>query len=348
MKKSLYDILGVSAEAGADDIRLAFEQRSGQLGSADAGTRVALKEAYSVLSHAGRRAAYDASLLEAAKGAAARTEQAARQRALQDEPSSRRVPVLAGLGAVLLTGGWWLLHAGQPKDAQPTRGQPIVVRSAEVSVVQAPRVEPRPAAVPVPTSGGAALTAEQLFAQASPSIVRINVYDPAGRGVASGSGVVVDRDTVITNCHVVENGMAIKARQGSEQFDAAVELADETHDLCRLRVPGLNAPSVAMGSVASLSVGQKVYAIGSPQGLDLTLSDGLVSSLREGPDGTYIQTSAPVSPGSSGGGLFNEQGQLVGIVTFQSRQGQNLNFAIPVDWISRMSATRGERVYNGG
>ena len=88
-----------------------------------------------------------------------------------------------------------------------------------------------------------------------------------------------------------------------------------------------------------MQVGQKVYAIGSPQGLDLTLSDGMVSSLREGEDGTFIQTTAPISPGSSGGGLFNERGVLVGIVTFQMRSGQNLNFAIPADWIERMRST---------
>jgi S1-C subfamily serine protease len=83
-------------------------------------------------------------------------------------------------------------------------------------------------------------------------------------------------------------------------------------------------------------VGQRVYAIGSPQGLELTLSEGLVSALRQTTNGSIIQTTAPISPGSSGGGLFNANGQLVGIVTFQSRTGQNLNFALPAHWISEM------------
>jgi S1-C subfamily serine protease len=79
-----------------------------------------------------------------------------------------------------------------------------------------------------------------------------------------------------------------------------------------------------------------VYAIGTPQGLERTLSQGLVSAMRETSEGTVIQTSAPISPGSSGGGLFDTQGQLVGITTFQTKTGQNLNFAIPVDWLDTM------------
>ncbi len=84
-------------------------------------------------------------------------------------------------------------------------------------------------------------------------------------------------------------------------------------------------------------VGQRVYAIGAPQGLELTLSEGLISALRGTDKGAIIQTTAPVSPGSSGGGLFNSSGQLVGIVTFQRKSGQNLNFALPAAWISDMS-----------
>ena len=87
--------------------------------------------------------------------------------------------------------------------------------------------------------------------------------------------------------------------------------------------------------------GQKVFAIGAPQGLELTISEGIVSSLRETKLGTVIQTTAPISPGSSGGGLFNVSGQLIGITTFQSKTGQNLNFAVPADWIAQMEPRGG-------
>ncbi|MBQ0959001.1 serine protease, partial [Ideonella sp. 4Y11] len=198
---------------------------------------------------------------------------------------------------------------------------------------------PAAAALPPPAAAapGPALSPEALFARASASVVRINAQ--SGQGGVSGSGVVLGPGTVVTNCHVARGGARLRVLQGAQGFDASVELADETHDLCRLSVPGLDAPAAPIGRVASLRVGQKVYAIGSPRGLDLTLSDGLVSSLRETPEGTLIQTSAPISPGSSGGGLFTEDGLLVGIVTFQVRDGQNLNFAVPVDWVLRMSPT---------
>jgi hypothetical protein len=117
-----------------------------------------------------------------------------------------------------------------------------------------------------------------------------------------------------------------------------MQLADGALDLCRLSVPGLRAPAIPLGSVSSLRTGQRVFAIGAPVGLELTISEGIVSALREVDEGTVIQTSAPISPGSSGGGLFDLSGHLVGITTFQHRYGQNLNFALPADWISRMRA----------
>jgi S1-C subfamily serine protease len=114
-------------------------------------------------------------------------------------------------------------------------------------------------------------------------------------------------------------------------------VADEQFDLCSLDVSGFDAPAVAIGSIEMVQTGERVFAIGAPLGLDLTISEGIVSSLRDMPQGRVIQTSAPVSPGSSGGGLFDAQARLVGIVTFQTRSGQNLNFAVPADWIAQMS-----------
>lgn len=181
------------------------------------------------------------------------------------------------------------------------------------------------------------MSAETLFAQASGSIVRVNVLAANGMQIKIGSGVVIGPGRIITNCHVTNGGSSLRIKSGNAQFDASVSIADEQHDLCQLSVSGLNAPGVAIGSSSHLRVGQKVYAIGSPMGLDLTISDGMISSLRETPEGAVIQTTTPVSPGSSGGGLFDENGTLVGIVTFQSTQGQNLNFAIPAEWINTMS-----------
>jgi len=143
---------------------------------------------------------------------------------------------------------------------------------------------------------------------------------------------------VVTACHVAKGGVKLAAKVGEAILPATIQLADEALDLCRLRVPGLHAPAVVIGSVGSLRPGQTVYAIGAPAGLELTISQGIVSALRKVDEGTVIQTSTPISPGSSGGGLFDISGRLVGITTFQHRYGQNLNFALPADWIGQMRA----------
>jgi hypothetical protein len=192
-------------------------------------------------------------------------------------------------------------------------------------------------APPAAASAGApSRSAEQLFAEVSGSIVRVVSSDSSGRETKQGSGVVTGSGRVITNCHVTQGAAKVTVKIGTSSKPASVSVADEELDLCALDVGGLDAPAVSVGSVASLRTGQRVYAIGAPMGLDLTISEGIVSSLREASGSKVIQTTAPVSPGSSGGGLFNADGALVGIVTYQHRYGQNLNFAVPADWIGEM------------
>lgn len=96
---------------------------------------------------------------------------------------------------------------------------------------------------------------------------------------------------------------------------------------------GLSGSCVAVRRSSSLQVGERIYAMGAPKGLELTLSEGLMSGLRDKEGVRIIQTTAPISPGSSGGGLFDVQGKLVGITTFYLAEGQDLNFALPGDWV---------------
>jgi serine protease Do len=166
--------------------------------------------------------------------------------------------------------------------------------------------------------------------------VRVVASGGPGGATSQGSGVVIERGTVVTNCHVIARGISVTVRVGADTYAASTLVSDEELDLCSLSVPGLTAPAVNIGSIGSLRIGQRVYAVGTPYGLDLTISEGIVSSLREVPAGKVIQTTAPISPGSSGGGLFNLSGELVGIMTFQHRYGQNLNFAHPAEWIGQM------------
>jgi S1-C subfamily serine protease len=185
-------------------------------------------------------------------------------------------------------------------------------------------------------------TGDQVFAEVSRSIVRIVVMDESQMPIGGGSGVVTARATVITNCHVALKGPIVEVRVDKDSFPATIALADETYDLCQLNVAGgFSAPAVEIGNMQYVRTGQKVFAVGAPQGLDLTISEGIVSSIRETSLGKILQTTAAISPGSSGGGLFNISGQLIGITTFQHRTGQNLNFAVPADWIADMSPRGG-------
>ena len=159
--------------------------------------------------------------------------------------------------------------------------------------------------------------------------------------------MVVGKNQVATNCHVIDKAAKIVVRQALEsdigqsyRMDAAILAQNDERDLCLLFVGELSeppaAPIVKMGAAKALSIGEEIFAIGAPQGLDLSLSRGIVSQLRRLDDrqtAPYVQTDAAISPGSSGGGLFNDKGFLIGITTFKRVGGENLNFAIPAEWV---------------
>lgn len=181
-----------------------------------------------------------------------------------------------------------------------------------------------------------AKSASEVFELASKSTVVVLGYDSNGRISALGSGVVMPDGTVATNYHVVETAVKVRIRYQNQEYPATLLHTDWHRDVCSITVKNLKVPAVRVGSTLKLRVGARVYAIGAPQGLDLTLSEGIVSSLREIKGSKYIQTTAPISAGSSGGGLFDEDGYLVGLTTFYMAKGQNLNFALPVEWISEL------------
>lgn len=340
MARTLYQVLGVEREASSREIEAAFRERVEELrsrGDTDPESMATLHEAYQVLVHVERRAEYDDSLPALP----------ASRRARPDDAAALNPWLKWGMPAlvVVVLGAWWSLRPAET----PPRGSASKVVSTEV-LAPSSNTSPSSAVVPSALPEGAVAptsatprragsgSAEDVFAEVSGSVARIRVTDTLGQPVSQGSGVVVDSSYVITNCHVTQAGDKISVKIGNEEYPAAVAMADEVLDLCRLAVSGLTAPAVSVGSVESVRTGQRVYAIGAPHGLELTISEGIVSSLREVKSGTVIQTTAPISPGSSGGGLFDASGKLVGIVTFQHRYGQNLNFAIPADWIAQMQS----------
>jgi tetratricopeptide (TPR) repeat protein len=184
-----------------------------------------------------------------------------------------------------------------------------------------------------------ALTASQVYEQVKDSVVVVKAYDHKGQQVGLASGVMLPSGDVITNYHVVKAGVRYTVGRGKQAAPATLKAGDPDKDLCLLTALGLVAEPARLGRAASLKVGEPVYAVGAPQGLELSLSEGIVSQLRGGPP-PIIQTTVAISPGSSGGGLFNAKGELVGITTFYLKDGQSLNFALPVEWIGEVAGKK--------
>jgi S1-C subfamily serine protease len=178
------------------------------------------------------------------------------------------------------------------------------------------------------------MSPQEVFAAAEKSIYLLfsassDVALEAGEGF-QGSAVAIDKHLALTNCHVLEGGETMVLVDEASQEEHHVELvsADPENDRCILRTDAWLRPIPAIRPADSLVVGERVYSIGNPSGLSKTFAEGLISGVREEGGVTLVQTSAPISPGSSGGALVDASGALVGITTFLVRDAQNLNFAI--------------------
>lgn len=182
------------------------------------------------------------------------------------------------------------------------------------------------------------LAAGEIAKKVSASVVTI-----IGK-TSQGSGVIVDPSgLVLTNLHVIrgQSQISVKLQNGDIYDDVSVVDADARKDIAVIRIKAFNVAVSALGNSDGVSVGDHVVVIGSPQGLEQTVSDGLISAIRDSGDGYRLfQTNAAVSPGSSGGGIFNQEGDLVGIVAAQLPGGQNLNFGIPINYARGLLETK--------
>lgn len=149
--------------------------------------------------------------------------------------------------------------------------------------------------------------------------------------IGQGSGFFVGPNLIATNYHVIEGVTEAFCYTNSSAAKYEIEgyvAVDKDVDLVILKVKGLNKPAIKMAT-STPTPGQEVYVLGSPKGLPATITDGIVSGLRDWDGTKLIQISAPISHGSSGGPVLNANGLLVGIAVGAFEDGQNLNFAIP-------------------
>lgn len=281
MKRTLYTILGVDSTASSQEIGAAYQTRLDDLVATptpDPNDVLLVREAYQVLSNVRSRSTYDASLENAASRGAKRRES-------EDPRSGWFKWVSLGVVLLVIAGiGWKTRSPGRP-PSQPLVA--VALDPPELIEKAAPAAEPEPPATATavsPVSGTLATrSAEDLFSEVSNSVARVAATDSSGRATSQGSGVVIGNGTVVTNCHVVAKAVSIMVKVGTDTHTASRLVTDEELDLCSLSVPGLAAPSVNVGSVGSLRIGQRVYAIGAPYGLELTISEGIISSLRNPP-----------------------------------------------------------------
>jgi len=170
------------------------------------------------------------------------------------------------------------------------------------------------------------------------SVVLIVVSDESGKQFAQGSGFVLSADgRIATNHHVIEGARSavVKLNNGAFFPVEGVLADDPDQDIAIIKVPGRGLPALSLADSDRISVGDRVVAIGSPLGLQNSVSDGIVSAIREDSKGKHwIQTTAAASHGNSGGPLLSVQGEVVGVVTLKLSEGENLNFAVPSKLLS--------------
>ena len=227
---------------------------------------------------------------------------------------------------VAILGGTLIVYGGCNKDdadSSPAENKQSTDRTGAAPTTTKPRS----------SSKNQPLVPEKLFARISPAVVRVIVYNRESEPLGCGSGFFVTTSgMLVTNYHVIKQAYSAKARlnNGAEIPIQGTIALDSGVDLAILKVNGRHLPFLEVASGTLPQIGTKVYAIGNPKGLTNTLSEGLVSGHREvNKRLTLIQTTAAMSPGSSGGPLLGTNGQVVGVTSASFSDGQNLNFAIP-------------------
>ena len=189
-------------------------------------------------------------------------------------------------------------------------------------------------------------TLPDLVRRVKPTVVAITTYDANGEALMTGSGFFVGPGKVVTNLHVVRgaNRAEIKTLDGKGRiYPVTGALAiDEEGDLTLL---GVDMP-LERGRVSELATtlpdeGEQIFVIGNPLKLEGSVSDGIVSAVREVPNvGRIIQITAPISHGNSGSPVFNLRGQVLGVVTIKVTNGQNINLAIAASRIEQLKADK--------
>jgi serine protease Do len=218
-----------------------------------------------------------------------------------------------------------------------TKGTQVQIKSPvpskpPVTTPDIPPTTPAPEEIPQTTGKPRDLSTEEI-GKLSNRVVYVEVYNEKGQALGSGSGVVVGSEgEILTNFHVIDGAASAKIdfNNQSTYTTSTMLLKDPERDLALLKIDAGALPAVTIGDSSALVLGQEIVAIGSPLGFKNSLTSGVVSTPSRLVSGqNFIQITAPIDHGSSGGALFNKQGQLVGITTALIQSSASINLAIP-------------------
>ncbi len=182
-------------------------------------------------------------------------------------------------------------------------------------------------------------TAAEIAKEQAQAIVIIEQLDESGNVTGQGSGfIATPGGAIVTNLHVIQGAAALRVRlpNGDVYKTTDVIEFDELKDIAIIRIKGFKLPVVALGDSDYVQQGEAIVAIGNPEGLPNTVSTGIVSGMRRLETHRVFQITAPISKGSSGGALFDAQAMVIGITTSVLQGGQNINFAVPINYARGM------------
>jgi S1-C subfamily serine protease len=183
-----------------------------------------------------------------------------------------------------------------------------------------------------------ALAMRAVLQKLAPSVVRIEAARGKTGRNGMGSGVVIAPDRVATNCHVVRDAVSVTVSSNAQRWEATARQAHPQHDVCILTVPGLGLPAVELGASRSVEAGNSVMALGYSGGFGLSPSAGVITALHAFDGAFVVQSDAGFSSGASGGGLFDESGRLLGLLTFRLPARGAYFFSVPVEWLELAAA----------
>ncbi len=177
------------------------------------------------------------------------------------------------------------------------------------------------------------LTPRDIAQQTLPSTVLLVMSNSDTEEIKSGSGFFIAEDIVVTNFHVVkETTEGYTKIYGQDKIYEILGVVgiDEKNDLALLKIKGIKGKTLKLNSDDSIAIGDEVFAVGNPKGLEGTFSQGIISSIRKTGKFNLLQITASISAGSSGGAVLNDNGEVIGVAVGAIESGQSLNFAIPV------------------